>query len=335
IGVSLKILGANASTTIIDGGSVNTVVIISSSSANVTLSKLTIRNGYATLGGGIINIGTLTLNNCTITANSAQYGGGGIDNYGMLTINHSAITASNLYQYSSGGAIMNWSALTINKSTISGNSAASGGGIFSGCCSSLSTTVTTINDSTVSGNSATGTGGGMLIISGTATINNGTISGNSAAQGGGILNYVPMTINNSTIGGNSAAIGGGIEQAADYGGSVIQNSIIANNSGGNCLGTISSNGYNLSSDNTCYFNGPGDMNNTNPKLGTLGNYGGPTQTIPLRYRSPAIDAGNPNGCTDGSGNLLKTDQRGAPRPDPEDTGGCDIGAFERQMPQDH
>jgi hypothetical protein len=46
--------------------------------------------------------------------------------------------------------------------------------------------------------------------------------------------------------------------------------------------------------------------------------------------SPAIDAGNPNGCTDGNGNLLKTDQRGMPRPDKEDTGGCDMGAYERQ-----
>jgi hypothetical protein len=45
---------------------------------------------------------------------------------------------------------------------------------------------------------------------------------------------------------------------------------------------------------------------------------------------PAIDAGNPSGCTDGQGHLLKTDQRGKPRPDKEDTGGCDMGAYERQ-----
>jgi hypothetical protein len=72
------------------------------------------------------------------------------------------------------------------------------------------------------------------------------------------------------------------------------------------------------------------MNSTNPKLGTLGYHGGPTQTIPLREGIPAIDAGNPNGCTDGKGNLLKTDQRGYPRPDKEDVGGCDIGAYEKQ-----
>ena len=43
-----------------------------------------------------------------------------------------------------------------------------------------------------------------------------------------------------------------------------------------------------------------------------------------------IDAGNPAGCTDGQGALLKIDQRGLPRPNREDTGGCDMGAYERQ-----
>jgi hypothetical protein len=45
--------------------------------------------------------------------------------------------------------------------------------------------------------------------------------------------------------------------------------------------------------------------------------------------SPAIDAGNTNGCTDSDGNLLTTDQRGRPRPD-KAGGVCDIGAVERQ-----
>jgi len=118
----------------------------------------------------------------------------------------------------------------------------------------------------------------------------------------------------------------------NYSGSTValQNSIVANNSGENCYGTMTSNGYNLSSDGSCNFNNTGDLNNTDPKLGQLGNYGGPTQTIPLLSGSPAIDTGNPSGCTDGLGHLLKTDQRGKPRHDKEDTGGCDMGAYERQ-----
>jgi len=50
----------------------------------------------------------------------------------------------------------------------------------------------------------------------------------------------------------------------------------------------------------------------------------------IQARSPAIDAGNSSGCIDGQEHLLKTDQRGMPRPDTEDKIGCDMGAYERQ-----
>ena len=248
IGISLKVIGSGAKTTIIDGRGSSTVVIISNANAHATLSKLTIQNGSSS---GIYDKGTLTINNSTVAGNGCCGGSGG-----------------------SGGGISN---------------------------------------------------------SGTLTINNSTVSGNSSigfANGGGILNRGTLTINNSTISGNTARYGGGIEtyQAS----TATQNSIVANNSGGNCQGTMTSNGYNLSSDGSCNFNGTGNLNNTDPKLGPLQNNGGPTQTQALLSGSPAIDAGNPSGCTDGNGRLLKTDQRGKPRPDKEDTGGCDMGAYERQ-----
>jgi hypothetical protein len=53
-----------------------------------------------------------------------------------------------------------------------------------------------------------------------------------------------------------------------------------------------------------------------PKLGILGAYGGPTETIPLLAGSPAIDAGKIEACPG-------LDQRGASR-----SGRCDIGPFE-------
>jgi len=110
----------------------------------------------------------------------------------------------------------------------------------------------------------------------------------------------------------------------------LQNSIVANNSGANCGSGVTSMGYNMSSDGSCNFSNSGDRNNTNPLLGPLQNNGGPTQTMALLPGSPAVDAGNPSGCTDGNGHLLTTDQRGMPRPDSEDTGGCDMGAYESQ-----
>ena len=78
--------------------------------------------------------------------------------------------------------------------------------------------------------------------------------------------------------------------------------------------------------NGCYAMAP----IPDPKLGPLQNNGGPTQTMALLAGSPAIDTGNPAGCTDGKGHLLITDQRGLPRPDTEDSHGCDMGAYERQ-----
>src|ERR1700680_3492970 len=47
IGVSLKVIGSGAKTTIIDGGDSGTVVTISNANAHVTLSKVTIRKGSA------------------------------------------------------------------------------------------------------------------------------------------------------------------------------------------------------------------------------------------------------------------------------------------------
>jgi hypothetical protein len=63
----------------------------------------------------------------------------------------------------------------------------------------------------------------------------------------------------------------------------------------NDAGTITSAGYNLSSDDGGgYLNGPGDQINTDPLLGPLQDNGGPTQTHALLPGSPAIDAGDPN-----------------------------------------
>src|ERR1700751_2616771 len=69
---NLNLIGAGASTTIIDGRASGTVVSISSPTSHVTLSNLTVRNGKASSGAGINNSGTLTLSNSTVTGNWAS-----------------------------------------------------------------------------------------------------------------------------------------------------------------------------------------------------------------------------------------------------------------------
>ena len=262
-----------------------------------------------------------------------------------MTILNSIITGNSAVL---GGGVYMPGFLAIDKTTISGNSALQGGGgIYAGDVA----VPTILANSTISGNVVTsGPGGGINI--GPANISNSTIAGNlanigtsgiqGAGQGGGIyIRGGVVSLSSATIAGNKAtasgANGAGTFASQPMGNSTsvtTQNSIVANNVGdGNCAGdgTLTSNGYNLSNDNTCRFTGPGDLNDFDPKLGPLQNNGGPTKTMALLPGSPAIDAGNFKGCTNsGTGLLITSDQRGAPRPDKEDTSGCDIGAYERQ-----
>src|SRR5215472_6232652 len=153
IPVSLTVTGSGAGGTIIDGNASGSVVKIPNASTHVTLSNVTLRNGWAeggcarrfngivpSCGGGVYNTGTLAMNNSVITGNVARghgcfpfpnlciqyelYGfGGGIYNAGTLTINRSTIAANEAggLDVAGGGGIYNLGKLTINASTLSGN----------------------------------------------------------------------------------------------------------------------------------------------------------------------------------------------------------------------
>jgi hypothetical protein len=232
--------------------------------------------------------------------------------------------------WSSGGGISNSGTLILNHCIVTGNrtTAGRGGGIGNGGTLIL-------NSSAVSGNTSGFTGGGIVNTDGTLILNNSTVSGNTATNtnGGGISNDGTLTLNNSTVSGNSAHNGGGIS-SSDSGSATLQNTILAGNTttwiGPDCTGSIASSGYNVIGDTTdCGFTpSPGDLLDVDPRLFIL--VGSPGYH-PLRPGSPAIDAGNPAGCTDHQGNPLTTDQRGTPRPLDGDGDGnaiCDMGAYE-------
>ncbi|MFN8457153.1 MAG: choice-of-anchor Q domain-containing protein, partial [Anaerolineae bacterium] len=181
----------------------------------------------------------------------------------------------------------------------------------------------TLTHVTFSGNSAFNGGGGGLNNNGTASLTNVTFSGNTAAQFGGGLNNLnaTATLTHVTFNGNTAGLsGGGIYRTA---GTVLARaSIVANSpSGGNCGGTITNQGFNLSTDASC----SGFNQVANVMLGPLANNGGFTQTHLPQPGSPAIDL-VATGCPPPA-----TDQRGANRPvDGDGLGGaaCDAGAVE-------
>ena len=123
----------------------------------------------------------------------------------------------------------------------------------------------------------------------------------------------------------------------------IQNSIVAGNTDltGNIFspdcsanpGQIISTNYNLVGNNQ-RCNWPAAINDqvgVDPLLDALADNGGETLTHALLAGSPALDAGNPAGCTDHLANPLTTDQRGLARLVDGDNNGsaiCDSGAFE-------
>jgi hypothetical protein len=264
---------------------------------------------------------TVTVLNSRFTGNSLE----AILSYGNaeITVKNSTISGNFV------GIETNFANVSIGNSTISDNWG--WGGVFA-ASGDLS-----IVNSTISGNSAnTGTGGGIYGDSlDDLSIVNSTISGNSAntGTGGGIYNYnSPLRITNSTITGNSAGSGGGIYNNGANSVVEISNTILnAGASGENIFnngGTITSLGYNLSSDDGGgYLNGPGDQINTDPLLGPLQDNGGPTFTHALLPGSPAIDAGDPSFTPPPF-----DDQRG-PCFDRVFNGRIDIGSFETQPPR--
>jgi hypothetical protein len=234
--------------------------------------------------------GDVTIANTIVSDNSEH---GVYHDGGFVTILNSRLTGNSAGAALDGGGIRSGSFKTpggiiVINCTISGNSASGGGGgivIYYGGLS--------IVNSTISGNSAGG--GGGIASSGGVQVTNSTISGNSATDpdygyGGGI-SANSVTVTNSTVTANSATICGGV-----CGGTVeIGNTILNANASGNIDGTVTSHGYNISSDDGGgVLTGPGDQINTDPLLGPLQDNGGATLThLPL-LGSPAIDAGDPN-----------------------------------------
>jgi hypothetical protein len=277
-----------------------------------TISGLTIRNGAV----GIDNpVGTLTVRNCVISGMSV----GGIHNGSSLTVVNSNVSDNFFGIYNITGEFGVVTA-TILSTTVSGNSA---GGVVAAPNFFGGRAYITITDCTISGN----LGGGIVGAATLLTVANSTISGNSAGtSGGGIGTSTTLRVANCTITGNSAPSGGGIYNV----GSVeVSNTILnAGASGENIFnngGTVTSDGYNLSSDDGGgYLTGPGDQINTDPLLGPLQDNGGPTFTHALLPGSPAIDAGDPNFSPPPF-----TDQRDC-HFDRVFNGRIDIGSFEAQ-----
>jgi len=265
-------------------------------------------------GGGIYGANiSATLIDCYIAANSASGGqaepisccyscgnsrGGGVYCAGTLKLSCCTIASNSIvggaqpgmgvYGGSAYGAgvFSQGNQLILDNCTLVGNSALAGDG-----------------DSFASGGTAYG--GGVYNASTQASLTNCTLATNQAISG---LSYYSGIHRENSCGGNIAA-----DTSLQ-----LANVILSGGVSNNAYGTLIDLGYNLSSDASCAFTNIGSLNNTDPKLGPLGDYGGPTPTMALLPGSPAIDA-IPAALAP------STDQREYPRPYGT---ASDIGAFE-------
>jgi hypothetical protein len=315
---------------VIDAGG-NSRVLGIAPGAFVVLNSLTLKNGSAFAGGGILVDGFLTLNHCTLSGHSATFGGA-ISSSGTLTLSNSIVTG-NFASQNTGGIENNGGVITIVGSLVSSNSANYGGGFgnWSGGTLLITNSTFTANSATERGgagynvesvifihgstffdNSARSGGAVYCLDSPFARFNNSTLAGNRTTErGAGIVNNASaLTINNGTLSGNQAGTeGGGI---VNSGGTLtMTNTIVAGNSASSNANTSGT------------FAGANNFTNGAPQLGPLGDYGGPTRTMLPLSGSPVIDAGR-NSVT----NFLPTDQRGYRR---RSGASVDIGAVEVQQ----
>ncbi|HEX6304597.1 MAG TPA: choice-of-anchor Q domain-containing protein [Anaerolineales bacterium] len=97
-------------------------------SGDVIIHGLTIKGGkVGGDGGGIYNLGSVTIANTTLSENTASNNGGGIYNAGSLSLTNSTLSGN--IATSAGGGLFNNGSSDLNYVTIANNSAASGGGI--------------------------------------------------------------------------------------------------------------------------------------------------------------------------------------------------------------
>lgn len=338
-------------------------------SGDLSISRSLVYGNQAIIGagskrGGAIHQseGSTTIGISQLYNNTAEEGGAIFASNGSVTIQNSEIDGNTATSLGGGLDLWQETTLTVEESSLQNNNAQFGSGIYIEGDAHISS-------SSIVSNTASIDGGGIYVRGGTnrvvqIDITNTTFSGNrSERNGAGISTYMAAVVRlaSVTIYNNTAdydddgnGTGGGIYQD---GGSVeiyFMNSIIAYNKdltvdiwepwGPDCVGDLVSYGYNLIGiDNAlCTITGTTTGNlvgavspGLDPHLGALSN-NGLLYYHPL-LSGPAVDRGNPTGCTDYDLIPLLEDQMGNPRPYTAASSGytprCDMGAIEAQMPR--
>lgn len=205
---SLIIRGKGKGATIIDGGALDRVFRIGAT-ASVTLTGMTIQDGNAPIveavgGGGVLNEGTLVLDDVEVTDNQANQGAGVSNSLGRLYITKSKIWENGSAITQEGGGVYSDGPLDISGDTmIISNTAIIGGGL-----SGTESADMRLNQVEISDNTALTLGGGIYNDT-LMSLLECTLSGNQAEFGAGIFNNYDLFLESSTLDHNMASDDGG------------------------------------------------------------------------------------------------------------------------------
>jgi hypothetical protein len=205
---------------------------------NVTISGLTIEGGngeklgtlwhgptggppnadyYDGVGGGILNLGTMTINGCNVTKNSTGaslgnyanglrypgFDGGGIGNLGTMTINNCNVTSNydgNNTTHAYGGGVYNEGTMTLSNCNVTGNylftqqAYSFGGGVYNDGTMTLSGCTVTGNSAPLAGTILSKGGGIFNDTRGQLTILSSTVLNNTASDGADIFSLGSIKI---------------------------------------------------------------------------------------------------------------------------------------------
>jgi len=217
----------------------------------------------ATVGGRVF------LSYLTLAGNGTVSGDGGLIHNGDTELDIVASVLSGATATGRGGAIYDDGAYAfgyynqLTYSTVSGNHAATGGGVYAYYISGFDF------DDTFTGNGSTAGYGGAL-DTGTGYVFDSTVSGNSATvNSGGIFAVGNLYIYNDIIANNTAPVLP--EIYANGGGAAFD--LVENSAG-------------------ITFSSPTVITGQDPQLGSLTNNGGATPTLKPGAGSPVVDQGN-------------------------------------------
>jgi hypothetical protein len=308
--------------TIVDGKDVSGVFSLLTFSPHA-LKNMTITNGNRNFGAGIATSPSKTvLKGLVVQSNTTTGSGGGLYTVSQnLTISNSTF-AGNHADLGGGGIYMPTGIQNnpppdakIESSTFSGNDAALGAGLYLDGADhdgvfNVDPQAEVLN-STFAGNQATVSGGGVAAILGSELR----------------MDYSTVAFNAADTDNSGGGAGGGIYQSTDgdlamYDSILLANTVGTSGDGQTCAGEVFLPRVVLTPQGgaSCtLLGGSVTQGEVPPKLGTLTDNGGTTETIEILTGSAAV----------GFGELCpKRDQRGIARP-AED---CDVGAFEREGP---